>query len=335
MSYIRWFVCLLSFFHTASAFSQSQVAWLTDYQAAAKQAEKENKPLLILFTGSDWCGWCIKLEKEALDTPEFSTLAGHDFVFLKLDFPLYTKPPAPIVAQNKELQKKYEVRGFPTVLLLDSQLNIVGRTGYKPGGGREYALHLFKMMEDHGLYKRALKQSDKPQLQATEVRRLYEKALDSCQLDEAMSLAKLGQKTDDAHYFFIEEYRLLALQGSSKESYALALKSQLLNKDANNEQGTHYEIALIDFQVAYDAMDRENHTPEEITAPLTQYLGRFGNQDFKNCWQTQLLISQVFLEQERLPEALRYAQNSYETAPMRARPEIATAIQSIRSSLRH
>ena len=73
------------------AFSAASMAaesgWLTDYQAAKKQAKEENKPILINFTGTDWCGWCIKIEKEIFSKEEFKTYAKENLILMEVVFP--------------------------------------------------------------------------------------------------------------------------------------------------------------------------------------------------------------------------------------------------------
>jgi protein disulfide-isomerase len=124
--------------------------WLTNFDEAVKQARATSKPLVILFTGSDWCTWCNKLEQEVLDSPEFANVAGNKFVFLKLDFPRRSFQDPQLKAMNNSLQQKFQVRSFPTVILFDPQRNQqVGTTGYRPGGGRQYADFLIRMYSDY------------------------------------------------------------------------------------------------------------------------------------------------------------------------------------------
>jgi len=118
------------------------VQWTTNYDEALQSAKSQNKPIVMLFTGSDWCTYCKKLEREALDTPEFSQAAGSDFVFLKLDYPMRTKLDEKTTKQNQELKTRFDIRGYPTVLIIDANQNKIASTGYKPGGGKRYAEHL-------------------------------------------------------------------------------------------------------------------------------------------------------------------------------------------------
>lgn len=114
--------------------ASTEAKWLTDYDKAVKLAKKEDKLLMLDFTGSDWCGWCIKLDKEVFSKPEFKEWAGKKFVLVKLDFPRTIKLSAKVKKQNEKLQKRHGVQGFPTILVLDKNEKTVARLGYERGG---------------------------------------------------------------------------------------------------------------------------------------------------------------------------------------------------------
>ncbi|WCJ60559.1 thioredoxin family protein [Fontisphaera persica] len=99
----------------------AELNWETDFDAAVAKAKKENKLVFINFTGSDWCGWCKKLDAEVLSTPEFKEFAAKNLVLLYVDFPAKKELPAAQKKANEELKKKYGVRGFPTIVVLNGQ----------------------------------------------------------------------------------------------------------------------------------------------------------------------------------------------------------------------
>lgn len=121
---------------------QSQdLKWETNLNTATDIALKEKKPLLLFFTGSDWCGWCIRLQKEVLKTPEFEAWAKQNVVLVELDFPRRSPQLPEIQQQNAQLQQIFEVRGYPTVWLVtpskvDGKMSLgkLGSTGYVAGG---------------------------------------------------------------------------------------------------------------------------------------------------------------------------------------------------------
>ncbi len=116
--------------------------WETDLEIAKKRAKDEHKEILADFTGSDWCGWCIKLKKEVFDQPEFQEYAKKHLIMLELDFPHQKQLPPKEKEQNDKLAQEFNVEGFPTVLLLNARGKEVGRTGYQEGGPAKYVEHL-------------------------------------------------------------------------------------------------------------------------------------------------------------------------------------------------
>jgi thioredoxin-related protein len=121
----------------------AEPVWTTDVPAAVAQAKKENKMVLLDFTGSDWCGWCIKFKKEALDTHEFNDYAAKNLVLVELDFPNKKPQPAALKTANKALSERYKVDGFPTFVVLNQNGKEVGRQeGYKPGGAKAFIAEL-------------------------------------------------------------------------------------------------------------------------------------------------------------------------------------------------
>lgn len=112
--------------------------WTTDFEAAKAQAKKKGKSLLVDFTGSDWCAPCKKLHKEVFSKSSFIKEASKDFILVELDFPRKTKFSAELKAKNEKLAKKYKVRGFPSVLLMDSKGKVFKSTTYQAGGVKPY-----------------------------------------------------------------------------------------------------------------------------------------------------------------------------------------------------
>ena len=136
-------VCFLS----AGVVSASGKEWLTDFDQAKKEAVKKNLPILVDFSGSDWCGWCIKLDKEVFSTKAFKDYAKDNFVLLLLDFPRRSSISDKLKKQNSELAKKYQVQGFPTVLILDKDGTVIARGGYMEGGSEAYIKYLKRIKE--------------------------------------------------------------------------------------------------------------------------------------------------------------------------------------------
>ena len=126
----------------ASATS-TPAGWTDDFEAAKKQAAAEGKLLLVDFSGSDWCGWCMKLDREVFAKPEFLKGVKKDFVLVMIDSPNNKSLlSAKAAQQNPELRRQYKISGYPTVLILDAEGEVLERTGYREGGPKKYVKYL-------------------------------------------------------------------------------------------------------------------------------------------------------------------------------------------------
>jgi thioredoxin-related protein len=128
-----------------NAVAAAKSGWLTSLDQAQKEAQAKNKLLLMDFTGSDWCGWCIMLDKEVFSKPEFKEYASKNLVLLELDFPRRKQMPPEITAQNERLLQKYGIQGFPTVVVFNSSGKPLGALGYQAGGPQAFIAQLEKL----------------------------------------------------------------------------------------------------------------------------------------------------------------------------------------------
>jgi thioredoxin-related protein len=106
--------------------------WLEDYQLALKRAATEKKPILAVFSGSDWCGGCIELKRVVFDTPEFSAWAEEHVVLLELDFPNDKPQSSELKEQNSQLYTSLGVSQFPAVMFLDASGKKIGQMDQIP-----------------------------------------------------------------------------------------------------------------------------------------------------------------------------------------------------------
>lgn len=121
--------------------------WETGMEKALGRAKREGKNILVNFTGSDWCGWCVKLDEEVFSKDAFKKYAAKDLVLLKIDFPRNKWQTPAEKNANNALATRYAVRGFPTILLLDSKGQVIARTGYRRGGASAYVHHLRQLLQ--------------------------------------------------------------------------------------------------------------------------------------------------------------------------------------------
>jgi len=133
---------LIAFFLAGAFATQAQeLKWYTDVKEAITVSNNKKKPMLMFFTGSDWCGWCIRLQNEVLKTEEFKKWASDNVILVELDYPQRTPQTPELKTQNNELQQAFGIQGFPTVFFTsaeskDGKINFtgLGRTGYVAGG---------------------------------------------------------------------------------------------------------------------------------------------------------------------------------------------------------
>ena len=113
----------------------ADVQWSTDLPASQANARKDKKLVLVNFTGSDWCSWCKKLQKEVFTTKEFDEYAKKKLVLVEIDFPNQKKQSPDLKKANEALQSKYKAEGFPTIVVLNGEGKELWRqVGYMPGG---------------------------------------------------------------------------------------------------------------------------------------------------------------------------------------------------------
>jgi protein disulfide-isomerase len=119
--------------------------WLTDLPKAQAKAKEEKKLVLMDFTGSDWCPWCIKLSKEVFSQAEFAQYAKKNLVLVEVDFPRKKQQSAELKKANQALEEKYNIKGYPTIIVLDSEGKKVGELNYEPGGPKPFIAELEKL----------------------------------------------------------------------------------------------------------------------------------------------------------------------------------------------
>ena len=123
------------------AVEAQELVWNTNLDKAIDISAKTHKPLMLFFTGSDWCGWCKRLQSEVFTKPEFVAWAKNNVVLVEVDFPRRTPLAPELQTQNSQLQQFFEVQGYPTVWLVTASRNAdkinfnkLGSTGYVAGG---------------------------------------------------------------------------------------------------------------------------------------------------------------------------------------------------------
>ena len=119
--------------------------WLTDVSQAIEQSKVSGKPIFAFFTGKEWCSWCKKLERQVLSKEEFINYAKENLVLLELDFPRGRRN---LPQKQIELARKFNIKGYPTVILMDSSTNKIAKTGYESMSPEQYVDHVKTLLKD-------------------------------------------------------------------------------------------------------------------------------------------------------------------------------------------
>ncbi|MFI5236400.1 MAG: thioredoxin family protein [Ignavibacteriales bacterium] len=136
------FILLFTSCNKGQTASEDGLNWESNLEQAIDQAKKENKAVLVNFTGSDWCSWCIRLSSEVFQQKDFEEYAKKSLILVMLDFPRNIKQSSETQAYNRSLAQKYGIQGFPTILIFNSEGKLAGQTGYLPGGPNKYIANI-------------------------------------------------------------------------------------------------------------------------------------------------------------------------------------------------
>lgn len=217
-----------------------QLEWYADFDVAAAAAKKANKDLLVDFTGSDWCGWCIKLHKEVFDHAEFANGVKDHFILVALDFPRgeEAKAKVPNPERNQELQKMHGVRGFPTILLMSADGDVFGKTGYQAGGPVKYVESLDKMRTEGKQNIAAIKElvakydasegAERSKVLAMAIDKLAGMSSDQIGIDDIAAIVLDGLESDDKS---VQQKAVSALLKSGQADESCMAKAEAMDPD--------------------------------------------------------------------------------------------------------
>jgi thiol-disulfide isomerase/thioredoxin len=202
----------------SSVFASGE-GWLTNFENAKKQAASEKKDLLLDFTGSDWCPPCMKLTKEILSQKSFISTSSTKFVLVELDFPQEKKLDAETTKQNEELQQKYKIEGYPTIMLCDATGKPYAQTGFRSGGPEKYSAHIAELQEIRVKRDAAFAKAESAKEDTDKATALVE------------GLKNLEEDLIDAHYGEVVE-QIAKLDPADKSGFVKTRKEAIAKKEA-------------------------------------------------------------------------------------------------------
>jgi thioredoxin-related protein len=261
--------------------------WTSDFAAAKKQAAESKKDLLIDFTGSDWCSWCIKLNDEVFKLEPFKAGVKDTFVLVEIDSPKdKTKLSEETQKQNTELGKKYAVQGYPTILLCDADGRPYAKAGYQPGGPEKYVAEL-------------------NELRAIKVKR-----------DEAFATAAKSKGLEKAKAL-IAALDAMKLQDELVANWYGEITEQILAADTKDEFGFAKKAAakkrLTDFQKNLQELGSKNDM-DGVLALIDKTL-KEGGFEKEDTLQMMMIRASVFAQQQKFDEAIKAVDAAKAFAP--------------------
>lgn len=257
-------------FASVSALHAGGEGWQTDFEAAKKLAAEGKKDLLLDFTGSDWCGWCVKLNKEVFGLEPFKTGTKDKFVLVELDFPQKKELEAKLKEQNEKLQEQFKIQGFPTILLCDATGKPYAKTGYQPGGAEKYVAHLDGLRAVRVKRDKAFADADQAKDDAAKaaclvegLKGIDEELVDSCYGDV---IDKIGELDKEDKTGFVKARKEAIAKKEAMEKAQAGIQEFMGTKIGPLMQAKEFEKAV----AAVKTFIKENpDTPDEFKVEMT------------------------------------------------------------------
>ncbi|MCX6874295.1 MAG: thioredoxin family protein [Verrucomicrobia bacterium] len=249
--------------------------WTSDFEAAKKQALAEKKDLLLDFTGSDWCGWCIKLNKEVFQEAAFKTGVKDTLVLVELDFPKdSSKLTADTKAQNEKLRDQFKINGYPSLLLCDAGGKAYAKTGYQAGGPEKYVQHLTELMAVRTKRDAAFAAADNTTDNVEKAKNLVAglKVMDAEIVDihYAEVVAKIGELDKDDATGFVKERKEAAAKEAAAADVGSKVQAFIQEKVAPLMQAKDFDKAYTEVQ---DYLKATPTLPDDMKVGLTLNIG--------------------------------------------------------------
>jgi len=277
----------------APAFAGGE-GWITDMEAAKTQASKEKKDLLLDFTGSDWCGWCIKLNEEVFSKEPFTAGTKDKFVLVEIDFPQKKEQDAKLKEQNKALAEKMNVQGYPTIILCDATGKPYAKTGYQPGGAEKYVktldeLQAVRVKRDQAFADAAKAKDDteKAKYLVAGLKTMDDGIVESSYADV---VEKIGQLDKDDKSGFVKAKKEAMAKKEAAEKQQTALQEFFGKKIGPLMKAKDYDKALAEVKTYI----KDNpDTPEEFKVGMLANIGLAGPMEKKDGDAAMALVDEI------------------------------------------
>lgn len=234
-----------------------------------------------------------------------------------------------MLEDNWRLKENYNIQELPTLLLVDQEGEVISHFSYMPLDAKAFASTILETYLNYEEVKQSVENSDFASLSAEELKKLYVKAkkLESTTFRE--KLLEAGLNKEKPTFFLLEKYAGLLVNGKKKDQEAVELRKKIVDLDPKNTQGSHLQLALLDFQGKQNTSKKMNI--KSTIEPLLSYIQEFGKTDRENVWKVELMIAQHLFSKGFLSRALHHAEASYNCAPETAKAEIAQSIDYLKA----
>lgn len=300
------------------------INWSHNYHDSLKKAQEKQKPLLLYISTPDPLSW--RMEKQILETRDFSEQTAGQFIFVRIDLDRNAKTIQAGSIETEFLKNNLEVESFPCLLIVSPEGKRLAERSFIPVEAKKYAEHLLEISKDYRELKSGMNKLDK--LDAVTLKELYIKAKTFQQKQEMQRLLDLGRKSNEKVYFLSEYLSFLSENGKISSKKARKVRKELLELDEDNKQGKHRFVALLEFQ---HLASLGNADPLGAVTPLMNYLETF--EDPQNDWRVEMTISQYLFSQNKINEAIEFANHSYKKAPSKRKASIKMAIEHMTAQL--
>jgi protein disulfide-isomerase len=274
-----------------SSFLEAKLPVTEDFEKGANLAFLHHRPMVLIFTGSDWCVWSKKLLEDVINDSSFQGTVGNTFIFVKVDFPDANHQSIEILQENYELKERFHVQDFPTVILLDSEGAEITRIGYTSLGPKEYGKYLLDTYLHYQELYMDIKLSNLSSKSVEELERLYDKAHKLRSPHLVQKILEEGVNQNQGVFFPLEKYSQLLYSGKSSSAEAKSLRQMVVKRDPENKQGSILRLALLDFQANADDVSKN---AEETVAPLKEFIDSFHDKEKETLMRLHVMISDYF-----------------------------------------
>lgn len=302
------------------AFVHSEEQWQVEEKEIFLAAEQENLPVVAVFLGGNWCPWSQLLRRDLLHSPLFIEKIGKDAILWEI---VLEKEP-----QDHAMRQKYRIEECPQILLLDPKGKEFARLPIASMSASEYGDEIIHLID--GFQRMCFSLEQKldifDELYWKDLYLIAKKLSVPCY---KQVILEMGLTHEQGNFFHLEKFESMLLKHKLKSPQIQKMKRELLARDPENLLGTHYKIAVLEFNKCIAGLKPKDRY-EKALKPLLQYVHRFGNKDPENLWRAEWMIAEFLFAKHSFPLALEHAEASYHAAPESIKPKMSETLSFIK-----